>query len=44
LKRFSDLEPILDEEGQELPIEETITEEDNIFFDNGVSAGFTEGM
>lgn len=44
MKRFSDLEPIIDEEGNELPIEETITEEDNVFFDNGISSDFTDGQ
>jgi len=36
IKTFSDL-GIIDEEGKYLPFEETITEEDSVFFDNGIS-------
>jgi len=43
MKNFSELDK-WDDEGNILPFEETITEEDNVFFDNGISANFTDGQ
>ena len=43
IKTFSDFR-LYDDEGKFLPLEETITEEDNVFHDSGLSSSFTNGQ
>ena len=43
IRNFSELD-IIDEEGNILPIEETITEEQSIFYDSGLTTDFTDGQ
>jgi len=43
IKTFSDFR-LYDNEGKFLPVEETITEENNVFYDGGLSSSFTDGQ